>query len=55
MQHVNLNIKRKVAVLGQKTILLKLIGSQNIVAKLIALPSQQCKHLITSVDCQLTF
>ncbi|KAJ6945643.1 hypothetical protein NC651_000643 [Populus alba x Populus x berolinensis] len=32
---------------GQKT-----QGSQNIVAKLIALPFQQCKHLITTVDCQ---
>ncbi|KAJ6713730.1 NUCLEAR TRANSPORT FACTOR 2B [Salix viminalis] len=32
---------------GQKT-----QGSQNIVAKLIALPFQQCKHHITTVDCQ---
>ncbi|KAJ6347002.1 hypothetical protein OIU76_003653 [Salix suchowensis] len=32
---------------GQKT-----QGSQNIVAKLTALPFQQCKHHITTVDCQ---
>jgi len=55
MMQVNLNIEWKVAVLGQKTIWMKLIGSQNIVAKLIALPSQQCKHLINTIDCQLIF
>ncbi|RZC60204.1 hypothetical protein C5167_021953 [Papaver somniferum] len=27
-------------------------GSQNIVAKLNSLPFQQCKHTITTVDCQ---
>ncbi|XP_039041070.1 nuclear transport factor 2A-like [Hibiscus syriacus] len=27
-------------------------GSQNIVAKLTGLPFQQCKHNITTVDCQ---
>ena len=32
---------------GQKT-----QGSQNIVAKLTALPFHQCKHHITTVDCQ---
>lgn len=27
-------------------------GSANIVAKLTSLPFQQCKHTITTVDCQ---
>lgn len=30
----------------------KIQGSQNIVAKLTSLPFQQCKHNITTVDCQ---
>ncbi|GMN49263.1 hypothetical protein TIFTF001_018430 [Ficus carica] len=30
----------------------KIQGSQNIVAKLTSLPFQQCKHSITTVDCQ---
>ncbi|OVA17482.1 Nuclear transport factor 2 [Macleaya cordata] len=30
----------------------KIQGSQNIVAKLAGLPFQQCKHNITTVDCQ---
>ena len=30
----------------------KIQGSQNIVAKLTTLPFQQCKHNITTVDCQ---
>lgn len=30
----------------------KIQGSQNIVAKLTGLPFQQCKHNITTVDCQ---
>nr|GMC55672.1 nuclear transport factor 2 [Ipomoea batatas] len=30
----------------------KIQGSQNIVAKLTSLPFQQCKHQITTVDCQ---
>ncbi|KAF9607524.1 hypothetical protein IFM89_036886 [Coptis chinensis] len=30
----------------------KIQGSQNIVAKLISLPFQQCQHSITTVDCQ---
>nr|XP_043607207.1 nuclear transport factor 2A-like isoform X1 [Erigeron canadensis] len=30
----------------------KIQGSQNIVAKLTSLPFQQCKHTITTVDCQ---
>ncbi|KAI7997012.1 Nuclear transport factor 2A [Camellia lanceoleosa] len=29
-------------------------GSQGIVAKLTSLPFQQCKHSITTVDCQPT-
>jgi hypothetical protein len=55
MMQVNLNIEWKVAVLGQKTIWMKLIGIQNIVAKPIALSFEQCKHLISTVDCQLPF
>ncbi|KAF8394359.1 hypothetical protein HHK36_020567 [Tetracentron sinense] len=31
---------------------LKIQGSQNIVAKLTSLPIQQCKHAISTVDCQ---
>ncbi|KAK1436627.1 hypothetical protein QVD17_02409 [Tagetes erecta] len=30
----------------------KILGSANIVAKLTTLPFQQCKHMITTVDCQ---
>ncbi|KAL6508177.1 Nuclear transport factor 2A [Orobanche minor] len=30
----------------------KFMGSQNIVVKLSGLPFQQCKHNITTVDCQ---
>ncbi|OMO88132.1 Nuclear transport factor 2 [Corchorus olitorius] len=30
----------------------KIQGSQNIVAKLTSLPFQQCKHQISTVDCQ---
>ncbi|KAF6148459.1 hypothetical protein GIB67_038814 [Kingdonia uniflora] len=30
----------------------KIQGSQNIVTKLAGLPFQQCKHNITTVDCQ---
>ncbi|MBA0586148.1 hypothetical protein Gorai_016898 [Gossypium raimondii] len=30
----------------------KIQGSQSIVAKLTSLPFQQCKHNITTVDCQ---
>ncbi|MFS7894644.1 putative nuclear transport factor 2, NTF2-like domain superfamily [Helianthus anomalus] len=30
----------------------KIQGSSNIVAKLTSLPFQQCKHSITTVDCQ---
>lgn len=30
----------------------KIQGSQNIVAKLTSLPFSQCKHNITTVDCQ---
>ncbi|XP_018840197.1 nuclear transport factor 2B-like isoform X1 [Juglans microcarpa x Juglans regia] len=30
----------------------KIQGAQNIVAKLTSLPFQQCKHAITTVDCQ---
>ncbi|KAM7484054.1 hypothetical protein LguiA_000063 [Lonicera macranthoides] len=30
----------------------KIMGSQNIVAKLTSLPFQQCQHSITTVDCQ---
>lgn len=30
----------------------KIQGSQNIVNKLTSLPFQQCKHTITTVDCQ---
>ncbi|XP_062151653.1 nuclear transport factor 2B [Alnus glutinosa] len=30
----------------------KIQGSPNIVAKLTSLPFQQCKHAITTVDCQ---
>ncbi|OVA09560.1 Nuclear transport factor 2 [Macleaya cordata] len=30
----------------------KIQGSQNIVAKLNSLPFQQCKHTISTVDCQ---
>ncbi|KAH0915998.1 hypothetical protein HID58_030444, partial [Brassica napus] len=30
----------------------KIQGSQNIVAKLTSLPFQQCKHNISTVDCQ---
>lgn len=30
----------------------KIMGSQNIVAKLTSLPFQQCKHHISTVDCQ---
>ncbi|KAM7268316.1 hypothetical protein ACFE04_010482 [Oxalis oulophora] len=30
----------------------KIQGPQNIVTKLISLPFQQCKHHITTVDCQ---
>ncbi|KAL0331848.1 UNVERIFIED_CONTAM: Nuclear transport factor 2A [Sesamum calycinum] len=30
----------------------KIMGSQNIVAKLTSLPFQQCQHAITTVDCQ---
>lgn len=30
----------------------KIQGSANIVAKLTSLPFQQCKHTITTVDCQ---
>ncbi|KAF8408434.1 hypothetical protein HHK36_007587 [Tetracentron sinense] len=30
----------------------KIQGSQNIVAKLTSLPFQQCKHSISTVDCQ---
>lgn len=30
----------------------KIQGAQNIVAKLSSLPFQQCKHAITTVDCQ---
>ena len=30
----------------------KILGSQNIVAKLVSLPFQQCKHTISTVDCQ---
>ncbi|KAF9619335.1 hypothetical protein IFM89_006522 [Coptis chinensis] len=30
----------------------KIQGSTNIVAKLTSLPFQQCKHSITTVDCQ---
>ncbi|KAL0014585.1 hypothetical protein SO802_001654 [Lithocarpus litseifolius] len=30
----------------------KIQGSPNIVAKLTSLPFQQCKHHITTVDCQ---
>ncbi|PIN20778.1 Nuclear transport factor 2 [Handroanthus impetiginosus] len=30
----------------------KIMGSQNIVAKLTGLPFQQCQHHITTVDCQ---
>ncbi|KAL8201356.1 hypothetical protein R6Q59_004465 [Mikania micrantha] len=30
----------------------KIQGSANIVAKLTSLPFQQCKHSITTVDCQ---
>ncbi|KVH96881.1 Nuclear transport factor 2 [Cynara cardunculus var. scolymus] len=30
----------------------KIEGSQNIVNKLTSLPFQQCKHSITTVDCQ---
>ncbi|XP_010478053.1 PREDICTED: nuclear transport factor 2-like [Camelina sativa] len=30
----------------------KIQGSQNIVAKLTSLPFNQCKHNITTVDCQ---
>ncbi|GAB2280646.1 Nuclear transport factor 2A [Dionaea muscipula] len=31
---------------------LKVQGAQNIVAKLTTLPFQQCKHSVTTVDCQ---
>ena len=30
----------------------KILGAQNIVKKLTALPFQQCKHLITTTDAQ---
>ena len=30
----------------------KIQGTQNIVAKLTSLPFEQCKHSITTVDCQ---
>ncbi|KAF5764133.1 putative nuclear transport factor 2, NTF2-like domain superfamily [Helianthus annuus] len=30
----------------------KIQGSSNIVAKLTSLPFQQCKHSITTFDCQ---
>ncbi|KAL3653838.1 Nuclear transport factor 2A [Castilleja foliolosa] len=32
----------------------KVLGSQNIVAKLTSLPFGQCKHHISTVDCQLS-
>ncbi|XP_010680019.2 nuclear transport factor 2B [Beta vulgaris subsp. vulgaris] len=32
----------------------KFLGGQNIVGKLTSLPFEQCKHSITTIDCQLS-